>query len=62
MLINAGDLFTYAADCNPIHLCMCDAIVHKAGGNGMEIKFQLSRKMRRILGMPIFPKSTPKRI
>lgn len=60
MLANAGDLFTNAADCNPIHLSMCDAIVHKTGGNGMEIKFQLSRKMRRILGVPIYPKLTTK--
>lgn len=62
MLVNASTLFTYAVDYNPIHMCMCDAIVHKAGGNGMKIKFKLSRKMLRVLGMPIFSMSTTKRI
>ena len=54
MLTNASTLFTYAVGCNPIH--MCDAIVYKAGGNGMKIKFKLSRKMQRILSVPTFPK------
>lgn len=57
MLTDAGVLFTYAVGCNPIH--MCDAIVHKAGGNGIKIKFKASRKLQGLFKMPTFPKSNP---
>lgn len=60
MLTYAGALFTYAAGCNPIYLC--DAIIHKAGGDGFDIEFKPSRKLHRLFKMSIFPKSTTKRI